>query len=64
MSKLDKVRVGLIGCGAFGESHLATYAGLPFVEVVAVADAVEERARALASRYGVTRTIPLTLRVD
>lgn len=53
MSRQGRVRVGLIGCGVFGESHLEAYSGLPFVEVVAVADAVEERARKLASRHGV-----------
>lgn len=46
-----KARVGIIGCGIFGESHLATFAGIPFAEVVAVADVNKERALKLASRY-------------
>ena len=55
MLNFPKLRMGLIGCGAFGESHLATFAGLPFVEVTAVTDASEERAHKLATRYGVPR---------
>lgn len=50
-----KLRVGLIGCGAFAESHLAALSGIPFAEVVAVTDAVEERAHKLAARYGISR---------
>ena len=57
MLNFPKLRVGLIGCGAFGESHLATFAGIPYVEVTAVADASEERAHKLATRYGVTRSV-------
>ena len=55
MPEAGKLRVGLVGCGAFGESHLATFAGIPFVEVAAVTDAVRERAEKLAARYGVPR---------
>jgi len=57
MLNFPKLRVGLIGCGAFGESHLATFAGIPYVEVTAVADASEERAHKLATRYGVPRVV-------
>ncbi len=53
MSKLPVLRIGLIGCGAFGESHLATMVGIPFVRVMAVADPILDRAKELASRYGV-----------
>ena len=42
-----------MGCGSFGESHLATFAGIPFAKVTAVTDVRPERARALAGRYGV-----------
>jgi predicted dehydrogenase len=53
MSKLPNLRIGLIGCGAFGESHLATMAAIPFVRVMAVADPILDRAKELASRYKV-----------
>jgi len=50
---MRKLRIGLIGCGAFGESYLAALGGIPTAEVVAVADVLPERARRLAERYHV-----------
>lgn len=55
MATFPKLRMGLIGCGAFGESHLAAFSGIPFIEAVAVTDVVEERAHKLASRYKIPR---------
>lgn len=55
MSRLTKLRVGLVGCGAFGASHAAAFSGIPFTEVVAVADTRVERAQELAARYGIRR---------
>lgn len=51
VSTINKLRIGLVGCGQFGESHLATIAGIPYAEVVAVADVNSERAAEIASRY-------------
>ena len=53
MKQLPKLRMGLVGCGAFGESHLLTLTGIPFVEVTVVTDVITERARRLAERYKV-----------
>lgn len=53
MPALNKVRIGLVGCGAFGESHLATFSGIPYAEVMAVCDVDAERARRMASRYNI-----------
>lgn len=55
MTFSPKLRIGLVGCGAFGESHLATFAGIPFAEVMAVTDINQERARNVASRYQIPR---------
>ena len=55
MASLHKLRIGLIGCGGFGESHLAALTGIPFTEVVAVTDTNAERADNLASRYRVPK---------
>jgi len=44
MPEIPKIRIGLVGCGAFGESHLSALAGIPFVQVTAVTDIVAERA--------------------
>ncbi len=50
---VKKLRIGLIGCGAFGESHMATFAGIPYAEVVAVTDIDPRRAERAASRYNI-----------
>jgi predicted dehydrogenase len=55
MREIPKLRIGLVGCGAFGESHLIAFAGIPFVQVTGVTDLVEERARKMAERYSVPR---------
>ncbi len=53
MDNLSQLRVGLIGCGSFGESHLATFDGIPYARVIAVTDLAPERARRAAERYGI-----------
>lgn len=55
MREIPKLRIGLIGCGSFGESHLAACAGIPFVQVTAVTDLLPERAYQLAGKYKVPR---------
>ena len=57
MTFSSKLRLGVVGCGAFGESHLATFAGIPFTEVIAVTDLNKERAQKLASVYKVPRIL-------
>jgi predicted dehydrogenase len=42
----------VIGAGLFGENHALVYSRLPKVELVAVCDQNEERAREVAARYG------------
>jgi predicted dehydrogenase len=46
------VRVGLVGAGGVGERHARVLTSLPGVDVVAVADHVPERARAVAEPCG------------
>jgi len=55
MPVFPKVRVGLVGCGVFGESHLTAIAGIPFMEVTAVTDLNAERSGKVAKQYGVSR---------
>ena len=50
----DKVRVGVIGCGA-GIFHLEGYEAEPRAEVVALAGLDTDRCQMLASRFGVPR---------
>ena len=48
---MERVRIGLVGCGLFGESHLRAYRAVPGVEVTAVYDPVAERAKELAQTF-------------
>ncbi|MHB1354360.1 MAG: Gfo/Idh/MocA family protein [Anaerolineae bacterium] len=50
----DKVRIGVIGTGIIGKSHIKTYTDIPEVEIVAVADLREDEAQRVAQDY----TIP------
>lgn len=56
MSETKKVRVGVIGCGAIAEhAHLAGYSLIPDqVEIVALADPLQERLDAMAAKYNVS----------
>ncbi len=47
------LRVGVIGLGDFGEQHVDAYSRQTNVTIVGVADINPERARAVASRWGV-----------
>lgn len=50
---MDKVRVGIIGCGGISSSHADGYAVVPeAAEVVACCDVIEDNARAAAARGG------------
>ena len=49
---MRKVKVGIIGVGIQGSLHAWIYSTLPNVELVAVCDIVEERAREVAKKYG------------
>jgi len=50
---MGKLRVGVIGVGAFGEAHVATYRSLPEVEVVAISDPRQERLKEVGDKYRV-----------
>ena len=48
----DKVRVGVIGAGILGTTHVKFCMKHPDVEVAAVADIVKEKAKKLAGEAG------------
>jgi UDP-N-acetylglucosamine 3-dehydrogenase len=48
---MESVRIGLIGCGLFGESHLYAYTGIPGAKVVAVYDPAADRTAKLAEKF-------------
>jgi len=48
---MSKLRVGVIGVGAFGEVHVATYQSLPEVEIAAISDSRPERLAEVGEKY-------------
>lgn len=52
---MNKIKIGFVGCGQMGQlAHIANYATLPDVELVALADFRQETAKAVARRYGIS----------
>jgi len=51
---MNKIRVGVIGVGSLGQHHARVYASLPDVELIGVMDALPDRAREVAARFGTT----------
>ena len=49
---MARLKAGVIGCGGHSQRHLQTYAEMPEMELVAVADLNPERARAAAEKFG------------
>jgi predicted dehydrogenase len=54
MNEKGEIRVGLLGLGAIAQVvHLPILSGMPGVRIVAVCDAEQSKARALADRFGI-----------
>ncbi|KRE47432.1 Gfo/Idh/MocA family protein [Paenibacillus sp. Soil724D2] len=52
---MSKVRIAVIGAGSISEMHLKSYQNNPDTELYAICDLNEERAKAKAEKYGITR---------
>ncbi|RJX37180.1 gfo/Idh/MocA family oxidoreductase [Paenibacillus pinisoli] len=50
---MSKVRIGIVGVGLIGQTHLSNYAKIQDAEVVAVCDINEQAAQAVASQFGI-----------
>ncbi|MGH9401584.1 MAG: Gfo/Idh/MocA family protein [Terriglobia bacterium] len=50
---MEPIRIGMAGCGLFGESHLCAYRAIPGVEVTALYDPAPERAKEMADIFSV-----------
>ena len=53
---MDKVRLGIIGLGWFGEIHGDAVAGIPEIELAALCTRTESRLGELAKKFGVSQT--------
>jgi len=49
---VEKIRVGVVGVGYFGQFHAEKYAKIEGAELVGVVDVAPSRAREIAKRYG------------
>jgi predicted dehydrogenase len=52
---MSKIRVAVIGAGSISEMHLKSYHNNPQAELYAICDLNEERAKAKAEKYGISR---------
>jgi len=52
---MAKVKLGIIGVGQIGKSHINTYKGIPDAEIVAVADVNEAEAQRVAAQFGIPK---------
>src|SRR5687768_10834258 len=52
----DRVRAGVVGCGAISGAYLSMARNFPVLEIAACADLVPEAARCKAEEWGVART--------
>jgi UDP-N-acetylglucosamine 3-dehydrogenase len=53
---MDRLRIGVIGLGWFGEIHCDTIVGVPNLELVALCTRKPDRLAELAKKYGVRKT--------
>jgi UDP-N-acetylglucosamine 3-dehydrogenase len=52
---MDKARIGLIGAGLFGESHLQAFRAVRTAEIAAIYDTDTTRAQEMAREFGIPR---------
>jgi len=52
----DEIRIGIIGVGIIGKSHIRTYRGIPGVKIVAAADIDHPELARVAGESGIPRT--------
>lgn len=56
---MEKVRVGVVGCGAISAAYLKMAPSFPILEIAAVADLDPEKAKARAEEFGIERALPV-----
>ena len=65
MKKIEKVGIGIIGCGNISDAYLKAIVGFPLLEVRGVADIRPDAAQAAAAKHGLkAQTIDALLRDD
>jgi len=51
----DTLKIGIVGCGMIGKSHLRAYSNIEEAEVIAIADVDEKEANKVAEEFGVSK---------
>jgi len=51
---MKPVKLGIVGCGVIGTHHVTEATNSPVVDLVAVSDMIEERAKSTAEKFGVS----------
>jgi UDP-N-acetylglucosamine 3-dehydrogenase len=54
--EMERLRIGVIGLGWFGEIHCETIVGVPSLELAALCTRTPERLSAMAEKFGVAKT--------
>src|SRR5580693_3158349 len=54
---MDRLRVGIVGCGNISDIYLESPAKFPALEIVAVSDLDNARAQAKADKHGIKRVL-------
>jgi predicted dehydrogenase len=49
---VERVRLGVVGCGIMGNRHLKAASECPLIEIAATADVIRDRAEASAAQFG------------
>ncbi len=52
---MQDIRIGLVGCGLFGESHLQAFRAISNAKVTAVYDVSTDRAQVIAQQFGIPK---------
>lgn len=52
---MEKARIGLVGCGLFGESHLQAFRAVRTAEIAAVFDTDPDRVRKIAAEFKIPK---------
>ena len=53
---MERVRIGIVGVGQIGKSHIATYSKIPGAQLVAAADVNEAELKKVAAENGIPHT--------
>ena len=58
---MSSVKIGVIGCGNISNVYLESGKKFDILDIVAVADLDEERAKAKAAEHGIARALPVEM---